>query len=86
MVKIIGDHISYEVKDVYHDQTIRRTINKLKPYVSESYIIPDLKEKTILIETNSKREVQNSNNNSNSVPELRPVRQRQAPRRYIEEI
>ena len=83
VTKIIGDHVSYEVKDEFYGQVLRRTINKLKPYTSESYIIPDLQNTQIMTELVDKDRVV-----PRATPEVehRPARNRQAPRRYIEEI
>ena len=83
VIKIIGDHVSYEVKDEYYGQVLRRTINKLKPFVSESYIIPDLKQSQIMTDVVDRDRVVPR---ATPETELRPVRNRQAPRRYIEEI
>ena len=83
VVKVIGDHLSYEVRDEYHGHVLRRTINKLKPYVSESYIIPELNQSQIMTEVVDKNRVV-----PRATPETepRPIRNRQAPRRLIEEI
>ena len=84
VTKVIGDHLSYEVMDVQHEQTLRRTIDKLKPYISESYIVPEMRKKVVWTE-NRKEEVQ-ERGIKDCTPQLRPVRQRQAPRRLIETI